>query len=208
MASPSKNTEVGCHFLLQGFFLTQGSNPFCWILDPFSSTCFYCLLVSLGLPLWVIFWLRLSLCFLKPQEDVRYVRLLCVFAVLSPSQMTCPAILKILLIFEAFFSLLSLSSLSEAPVRRHISITLWLCTIFSFHSLSSHLLFRLWFLEECPIFILHFFYCFFRNHISKFQDLHCSLSFHVYMYCCFSVAESCPALCDPMDCSISGFPVL
>ena len=23
----SKNTRVGCHFLLQGFFLTQGSNP-------------------------------------------------------------------------------------------------------------------------------------------------------------------------------------
>ena len=23
----SKNTGVGCHFLLQGFFLTQGSNP-------------------------------------------------------------------------------------------------------------------------------------------------------------------------------------
>ena len=25
--SPSKNTEVGCHFLLQGIFPTQGSNP-------------------------------------------------------------------------------------------------------------------------------------------------------------------------------------
>ena len=24
--SPGKNTEVGCHFLLQGIFLTQGSN--------------------------------------------------------------------------------------------------------------------------------------------------------------------------------------
>ena len=23
---PGKNTEVGCHFLLQGIFLTQGSN--------------------------------------------------------------------------------------------------------------------------------------------------------------------------------------
>ena len=26
--SPSKNTGVGCHFLLQGIFPTQGSNPF------------------------------------------------------------------------------------------------------------------------------------------------------------------------------------
>ena len=25
--SPGKNTGVGCHFLLQGLFLTQGSNP-------------------------------------------------------------------------------------------------------------------------------------------------------------------------------------
>ena len=25
--SPGKNTEVGCHFLLQGIFLSQGSNP-------------------------------------------------------------------------------------------------------------------------------------------------------------------------------------
>ena len=25
--SPSKNTRVGCRFLLQGIFLTQGSNP-------------------------------------------------------------------------------------------------------------------------------------------------------------------------------------
>ena len=26
--------------------------------------------------------------------------------------------------------------------------------------------------------------------------------------CCFSVTQSCPALCDPMDCSTPGFPVL
>ena len=30
---PGKNTEVGCHFLLQGIFLAQGSKP-----------CFFCLL--------------------------------------------------------------------------------------------------------------------------------------------------------------------
>ena len=31
--SPGKDTGVGCHFLLQGIFLTQGSNPgllHCW----------------------------------------------------------------------------------------------------------------------------------------------------------------------------------
>ena len=26
--------------------------------------------------------------------------------------------------------------------------------------------------------------------------------------CCCSVAQSCPALCDPMDCSMPGFAVL
>ena len=32
---PGKNTGVGCHFLLQGIFLTQGSNPslLCWQVD-------------------------------------------------------------------------------------------------------------------------------------------------------------------------------
>ena len=29
--SPSKNTGVGCHFLLQRIFLTQGSNPDLWL---------------------------------------------------------------------------------------------------------------------------------------------------------------------------------
>jgi len=27
MGFPGKSTRVGCHFLLQGIFLTQGSNP-------------------------------------------------------------------------------------------------------------------------------------------------------------------------------------
>ena len=25
--------------------------------------------------------------------------------------------------------------------------------------------------------------------------------------CCYSVTQSCPSLCDPIDCSLSGFPV-
>ena len=31
---------------------------------------------------------------------------------------------------------------------------------------------------------------------------------HQFWYFCCSVAQSCPPLCDPMDCSISGLPVL
>ena len=56
--SPGKNTRVGCHALLQGIFLTQGSNPclFCllhWLVDylplatpgkPKSITTQFCLL--------------------------------------------------------------------------------------------------------------------------------------------------------------------
>ena len=30
----------------------------------------------------------------------------------------------------------------------------------------------------------------------------------LWPFCCGSVAESCPALCDPVDCSTPGFPVL
>ena len=45
--------------------------------------------------------------------------------------------------------------------------------------------------------------------------------YHIYLYklykmpkimevrfCCYSVAQSCPTFCDPMDCSTPGFPVL
>ena len=30
--SPGNNTGLGCHFLLQGIFLTQGLNPLLWHL--------------------------------------------------------------------------------------------------------------------------------------------------------------------------------
>ena len=43
MNSPGKNTGVGCHFLFQGIFLTQESNP-CLLMSPalaggFFTTC-------------------------------------------------------------------------------------------------------------------------------------------------------------------------
>ena len=52
--SPGKNTEVGCHFLLQGIFPTQGLNPGL----PHCRQMLYCLshqgspkiLVSVGYP--------------------------------------------------------------------------------------------------------------------------------------------------------------
>ena len=35
-----------------------------------------------------------------------------------------------------------------------------------------------------------------------------SLSFGVVSYCCYSVPQLCLTLCDPVDCSTPGFPVL
>ena len=41
--SPDKNTGVGCHFLLHGIFLTQGSNPgllhWCAIAQSYLNLC-------------------------------------------------------------------------------------------------------------------------------------------------------------------------
>ena len=37
---PGKNTGVGCHFLLQGIFLTQGSNP-CLFITPALAGGFF-----------------------------------------------------------------------------------------------------------------------------------------------------------------------
>ena len=38
MGFPSKNTGVGCHFLLQGIFLTQGWNPYLLHWQAYSLT--------------------------------------------------------------------------------------------------------------------------------------------------------------------------
>ena len=38
--------------------------------------------------------------------------------------------------------------------------------------------------------------------------LHHYLFFHLTLCSCCSVAQSCPTVCDPMDCSTPGFPVL
>ena len=35
-----------------------------------------------------------------------------------------------------------------------------------------------------------------------------SLGGEVFCHCCCSVFQSCPTLCDPVDCSMPGFPVL
>ena len=37
--SPGKNTRVGCHSLLQGIFLTQGSNPHLLCLLHWQAAC-------------------------------------------------------------------------------------------------------------------------------------------------------------------------
>ena len=35
-----------------------------------------------------------------------------------------------------------------------------------------------------------------------------SVDMSLSKFCCRSIAQSCPTLCDPMDCSTPGFPVL
>ena len=114
---PGKNTGVGHHFLLQGIFLTQARiEPILLDSRAFPSTCFCFVGLSLLVSLCESVFDCVHLCCLKPREDEPYVRLLRVLVVLSPSQTTYASILKVLLIFEAFFSLLSLSSLSGAPI--------------------------------------------------------------------------------------------
>ena len=42
----------------------------------------------------------------------------------------------------------------------------------------------------------------------NFSLNHVKLSFPQRKSCCYSVAKSCPALCDPMNYSMPGFPIL
>ena len=61
--SPGRNTEMGCHALLQGIFLTQGSNPCLLCLQSWQADSLP--LVPTGKPdhgLWILYFPKLWLC--------------------------------------------------------------------------------------------------------------------------------------------------
>ena len=58
--SPGKNTGISCHFLLQGIFLTQGSNPRLLPPGKFHLKATYLSLNPLALSL-LLFWLLVYL---------------------------------------------------------------------------------------------------------------------------------------------------
>ena len=53
-------------------------------------------------------------------------------------------------------------------------------------------------------------YCYiFLLYVYKHKHTHTHTHTHTYIYCyCCSVTQACPTLCDPMDCSMPGHPVL
>ena len=46
-----------------------------------------------------------------------------------------------------------------------------------------------------------------NNELSE-REISKSIIFKIKYYCCFSVAQWCLNFCNPMDCSMPGFPVL
>ena len=63
----------------------------------------------------------------------------------------------------------------------------------------------LWKWAEAYVILWHSLCFFFFLHLSPFQ---LTIPVSNWRVSCCSVAESCPALCDPMDSSMPGFPVL
>ena len=47
-----------------------------------------------------------------------------------------------------------------------------------------------------------------NTQIQRLHNLFCNLRLLLSMICCCLVTQSCPLLCNPMDCSTPGFPVL
>ena len=45
------------------------------------------------------------------------------------------------------------------------------------------------------------------NWVTSFSLSHTHTHTHTHCWCCCSVSQSCPILCDPMDCSTPGLPV-
>ena len=73
---------------------------------------------------------------------------------------------------------------------------------------NSHI--HTWLLEKCLYICECFLYCF--GHVKNYvNDILLNLTFYLAIctqsFCC-SVAKSCLTLCNPMDCSTLGFPVL
>ena len=89
------------------------------------------------------------------------------------------------------------------------NLYLWLCSLISS---TTHCL---WQPLICSLHLSLFVCLFTIPHISKIlQHLSLSVYLHninlyiwIYLYCYCSVAQSCPTLCDPMDCSTPDFPV-
>ena len=49
---------------------------------------------------------------------------------------------------------------------------------------------------------------YFHLHRARYPVVWSQVDFRKHCYCCCSVTQSCSTLCNPMDCSMPGFPVL
>ena len=83
----------------------------------------------------------------------------------------------------------------------------------------SSWLFQVQLIFSCSIGLVSFLEASYRNFdslchrcilviITSFTWWRFSIYKYVFVICCYSVAKSCPTTCDPINCSMSGFPVL
>ena len=112
---------------------------------------------------------------------------------------------------ENIFSFLFL----QLPLGLHYSAKAWLPS--GMWDLSSLIMDRAcvscigrWILNhsttrDVPVFSLFFFS---YTHTPDLNQQHClpKILGHVMATCCCSVSQSCPTLCNPIDCSTPGFP--
>ena len=59
----------------------------------------------------------------------------------------------------------------------------------------------------CDHFMIHFLLTASSNYSSLLAPSHLTIPSCDWRSCCCSVAKLCPSLCNPMDCSMLGFPV-
>ena len=104
---PGKDTGVGCHFLLQGIFPTQGSNPgllYCRQIlyqlsykgNPFSHICYLCSFLMLAIPTGVMGELTVVLiCFSLMISKAEHLSMyLSVFFGKIPNQILCYLLIR------------------------------------------------------------------------------------------------------------------
>jgi len=85
-----------------------------------------------------------------------------------------------------------------------------LSRVFSNTTVQKHQFFCTWLSDWTTTIYVHIYCCVYVYiciYMCVYMCVYVYMYIHIYCWCCCSVTKSCLTLCDPMNCSMTGFPV-